>query len=440
MFRREAMTAGIRPHTHAHAAASIDSAAIMRQLTVISRPTMPANGCNARFGVSQKANSMPAIVPAATIATASSTSCRAISIRDAPSALRTASSRPRSIERTTSSPARLVNAMNMARPAAPASRLSVRAELPVIAAAMRVAMTRAGGVDVRLTSSRAALSEVGETFGARRAIARTRRPARAACAGDSGIGRQMSDTSSAKKNRSGITPTIVWVCPSSTSARPMTPGSPSSVRRQKSWLTIATGRPTSSALNPRPIIGAVPSSAKNPGVTSVARVRSAAPNPVKVRLVGSKASMDASDWARSRQASSVAEAIARDAPVGSSSGVSPIVTSASGSAKGGGVSSTASTTAKIDAPAPSVRARREDRGGSARWRAAKHADEMDEVDAHHASHRTPGPSKSFDLVAAAIRVGARSSDRCAMRVAPERDTPRTATASSSTDTAAIAGR
>ena len=219
---------------------------------------------------------------------------------------RSDSSRPRSIDRTTSSPARLVKAMNIARPAAPASRLSVRAELPVIAAAMRVAMTRAGGVDVRLTSSRGALSEVGETFGARRASARTRRPARAACAGVCGIGRQMSDTSSAKKNRSGITPTIVCVCPSSTSARPMTRGSASSVPRQKSWLTIATGRPTSSALKPRPIIGAVPNSAKNPGVTSVARVRSAAPIPVSVRFVGSNASMTANDRARSRQASSVA--------------------------------------------------------------------------------------------------------------------------------------
>ena len=40
----------------------------------------------------------------------------------------------------------------------------------------------------------------------------------------------------------------------------------------------------------------------------------------------------------------------------------------------------------------------EDRGGGARWRAAKHPHEMDEVDAHRASHRTPAPWKSFDLV------------------------------------------
>src|SRR4030095_16494609 len=41
---------------------------------------------------------------------------------------------------------------------------------------------------------------------------------------------------------------------------------------------------------------------------------------------------------------------------------------------------------------------REDRGGGARWRTAKHADEMDEVDAHRALLRTPGSSKSFDTI------------------------------------------
>src|SRR6185436_16774153 len=84
--------------------------------------------------------------------------------------------------------------------------------------------------------------------------------------------------------------------------------------------------------------------------------RSAAPSPVRVRNVPSKASNLASDPARSRQASNRSYATARDADGGSSTRVSPTTNSASGSANGGGVSRAASATAKIDAPTPIVSA------------------------------------------------------------------------------------
>ena len=72
------------------------------------------------------------------------------------------------------------------------------------------------------------------------------------------------------------------------------------------WLMIATDRPTSSAVNVRPMTGDTPRRLKKPGVTSVARTRSASTISVSVRFVPSKASNDASDRARSRHASNVA--------------------------------------------------------------------------------------------------------------------------------------
>ena len=240
-----------------------------------------------------------------------------------------------------------------------------------IAVAMRVATTSAGGEDCRLTSSSMAANSFGETLRARRATTRTRNPARAP--GSSGFGggncsgRQTSDRSSAKANPSGRTPTMVCERPPRTIWRPIAAGSEPSFARQNASLTIASGWPTSFTSNVRPRAGATPSSVSNPGVTSVALTPSAAPSPVSVMFVGSYPSIAASRgprrassarWgggpARSRQPSNVSYLTERGAAPRSSGRTSPRVTRALGSANGGGVSSTASTTAKIAVPAPIV--------------------------------------------------------------------------------------
>ena len=142
--------------------------------------------------------------------------------------------------------------------------------------------------------------------------------------------------------------------PPRTICRPIAAGSEASFARQNASLTMASGWPTSLTSNVRPRAGATPSSVSNPGVTSVALTPSAAPSPVSVMFVGSYPSIAARDPARSRQPSNVSYLTERGAAPRSSGRTSPSVTSDLGSANGGGVSSTASTTAKIDAPAPSV--------------------------------------------------------------------------------------
>ena len=123
----------------------------------------------------------------------------------------------------------------------------------------------------------------------------------------------MSQALIAKVKLSGSTPTIVCVRAPSTMRRPMTFGSPASLPRQNALVTIATGRPTSSGSNVRPRIGVRPSSGRNPGVTSFALTRSAAPSSVIVRFVPSNASIAARDPARARQASKTAYPTARGA-------------------------------------------------------------------------------------------------------------------------------
>jgi hypothetical protein len=76
--------------------------------------------------------------------------------------------------------------------------------------------------------------------------------------------------------------------------------------------------------------------------------------PVSVMFVGSYPSIAARDPARSRQPSNVSYLTERGAALRSSGRTSPRVTSVFGSANGGGVSRTASTTAKMAVPAPRV--------------------------------------------------------------------------------------
>ena len=121
---------------------------ITRQLTATSRLAMSPNCSSARratAGVVHSAIRTPPAVPIATSAADSKSSCRAISARVAPSALRTASSRRRSIVRTSSNPARLVNAISIARTTAPPRRPSVPVAPPAIAVVIGVAIARAGG-------------------------------------------------------------------------------------------------------------------------------------------------------------------------------------------------------------------------------------------------------------------------------------------------------
>ena len=176
-LHRSDARAGSDPQMHAHANAAIATTPITRQLTATSRFATAPNCSNARrstAGVSHNASSTPPAVPAATSAAASSSNCLAISERRAPSAHLTASSRRRSIDRTIKSPATLVKAMSIASAAAPARRPSVLRLSPAIAVATGVATTRAGGEEVRLTSSSAAAKFDGEELAARRAIASTR--------------------------------------------------------------------------------------------------------------------------------------------------------------------------------------------------------------------------------------------------------------------------
>src|SRR5207237_5634883 len=106
-------------------------------------------------------------------------------------------------------PAKFVNAISTASAEAPARRRNVLVASPAIALATGVATTRAGGEDIRLTSSSATANEDGETFGASRATTPTRYPERTASAGVTGSGRHKSEALSSNANGSGRIPMIV---------------------------------------------------------------------------------------------------------------------------------------------------------------------------------------------------------------------------------------
>ena len=84
--------------------------------------------------------------------------------------------------------------------------------------------------------------------------------------------------------------------------------------------------------------------------------RSAAPCPVNVMLVPSNASICVKIWRYSRQRSNVVRRTGLGDRFTLSIGTSPSRTSDCGCAKGGGVNTTASTSAKKAAPTPNVSA------------------------------------------------------------------------------------
>ena len=161
------------------------------QPTATGRCATPPNCPSARratAGVIHAARSVPPTVPTATRASDSNSSCFTISKRRAPRALLTASSRRRSINRTSNRPEKLANAINAATATAPARRARVPVASPEMAVAMGVALVRAGGDQVRLTSSSAPSSDAAEAPAARRATTLTRRPSRAARSARTGSG------------------------------------------------------------------------------------------------------------------------------------------------------------------------------------------------------------------------------------------------------------
>ena len=88
----------------------------------------------------------------------------------------------------------------------------------------------------------------------------------------------------------------------------------------------------------------------------MADTRSAGPCPVNVMFVGSNPSICGTTWRYSRQRSKVVQLTGLGKALMLSIGTSPSRTRDSGSAKGGGVKTTASTSAKRAVPAPNVSA------------------------------------------------------------------------------------
>ena len=162
----------------------------------------------AAAGVNHVAKSTPAAVPIATSASASRMRCLTTATGRAPIATRTASSRARSIERTTSSPIRLKNAISVAIAAAAASNSNVALDPRPIAVVMGMTIARDAGVARAPTWSSAVASDAGVTPGASRANARMRNDVRAACAAVNGSGRQIGSVS-AKRKLSGRMP-MIW--------------------------------------------------------------------------------------------------------------------------------------------------------------------------------------------------------------------------------------
>ena len=225
---------------------------------------------------SQNAAAAPSDAPAAEITRISPMTVRTICERDAPIACRIESSRARRRSCTSMSPAMLATAIAQSSPTAANTSQSACRYAPTridlrsaIVTDHPLSLDGCARASASWTPARSADAWAMLTPGfmrptpLRNRASRTRSTPGGVCAG-------IHTSIAALVNAAGMTPTIVYPAPPMTRRRPTAAGSrPYRRVHRPSPMTTAVGPPkrSSSAVNVRPAMGAMPNTAKNRGAT-----------------------------------------------------------------------------------------------------------------------------------------------------------------------------